>query len=63
MDALPDPAQAGPGQAGPWGSAADQPATQAGPWGPQPPQAAPGRPFLPDRPPIDPGGPWGKPGG
>jgi heat shock protein HtpX len=60
-DALPDPAQAGP-----WGSAADQPATHDGPWGPAPSQApppAPARPFLPDRPPIDPGGPWGKPGG
>jgi heat shock protein HtpX len=62
MDALPP---AGSEQAGPWGSAADPPATQAGPWGPAPSQAppAPGRPFLPDRPPIDPGGPWGKPGG
>jgi heat shock protein HtpX len=61
-DAIPDPAQAGPGQAGPWGSAADQPAGQEGPWGPMPPQTppAPSRSFLP---PIDPGGPWGKPGG
>ena len=59
-DALPDPAQAGP-----WGSAADQPAAHDGPWGPAPSQAvppAPARPFLPDRPPIDPSGPWGKPG-
>jgi heat shock protein HtpX len=64
-EALPDPAQVGPSQAGPWGSAADQPATQAGPWGPAPAQAppAPARPFLPDRPPIDPGGPWGEPEG
>jgi heat shock protein HtpX len=64
-DALPDPAQAGPEQGGPWGSAADQPAGQAGPWGPTPPpppSAPQGRPFLPERPPIDPGGPWGKPG-
>jgi heat shock protein HtpX len=59
-DALPDPAQAGP-----WGSAADRPAAHDGPWGPAPSQAvppAPARPFLPDRPPIDPSGPWGKPG-
>ena len=67
-DALPDPAQAGSPQAGPWGSAADQPAGQEGPWGPTPPpppppSAPPGRPFLPERPPIDPGRPWGKPGG
>ena len=61
-DALPDPAQAEPSQAGPWGSAADQPAAQAGPWGPAPAPPIPARPFLPDRPPIDPGGPWGKPG-
>jgi heat shock protein HtpX len=64
-DALPDPAQAGATQAGPWGSAADPPATHDGPWGPAPQQASPepGRPFLPDRPPIAPGRPWGKPGG
>jgi heat shock protein HtpX len=64
-EALPDPAQPGPAQAGPWGSAADQPAAPSGPWGPMPPQTrpAPGRPFLADRPPIDPGGPWGKPEG
>jgi heat shock protein HtpX len=64
-DALPGPEQASSPQAGPWGSAADQPAAPTGPWGPMPPQTppAPGRPFLPDRPPIDPGGPWGKPGG
>jgi heat shock protein HtpX len=64
-DALPGPEQPGSPQAGPWGSAADQPAAPSGPWGPMPPQTppAPGRPFLPDRPPIDPGGPWGKPGG
>src|SRR5215831_3973764 len=54
-DALP-----GETQAGPWGSAGDQP-PPAGPWGPTPPQAPPDRPFLPDRPPIDPSGPWGKP--
>jgi heat shock protein HtpX len=90
QDALPPP----PGEAGPWGSAADQPGTHPGPWGtasdsaaphqgpwgpsppppppmqppPPPPQTtpAPSRPFLPDRPPIDPGapgGPWGKSGG
>jgi heat shock protein HtpX len=55
-----EPADALPGetQAGPWGSG-DQPPPPAGPWGPTPPD----RPFLPDRPPIDPGGPWGKPGG
>jgi heat shock protein HtpX len=64
-DALPDPAHAGAPQAEPWGSAADPPATHDGPWGPAPQQASPepGRPFLPDRPPIAPGGPWGKPGG
>jgi heat shock protein HtpX len=63
-DALPDPAQAGATHAEPWGSAADPPAAHDGPWGPAPQQASPepGRPFLPDRPPIDPGGPWGKPG-
>jgi heat shock protein HtpX len=61
----PAPADALPGetQAGPWGSAGDQPPPPAGPWGSTPPQAPPDRPFLPDRPPIDPGGPWGKPGG
>jgi heat shock protein HtpX len=61
----PAPADALPGetQAGPWGSGSDQPPPPAGPWGPTPPQAPPDRPFLPDRPPIDPGGPWGKPGG
>jgi len=59
------PADALPGemQAGPWGSAGDQSSPPAGPWGPTPPPAAPDRPFLPDRPPIDPSGPWGKPGG
>jgi heat shock protein HtpX len=79
--ALPPP----PGEAGPWGSAADAPTTHAnpwgstpdgeaphqGPWGPSPPPPPPmqpppppaGRSFLPDRPPIDPGGPWGKPDG
>jgi heat shock protein HtpX len=85
QEALPPP----PGEAGPWGSAADAPPTHANPWGNAPdgasPHAAPwgpppppspvqpppppppgGRPFLPDRPPIDPsgpGGPWGKPNG
>jgi heat shock protein HtpX len=63
QDALPPP----PGEAGPWGSAADGGAPQQGPWGPSPSQPPPpGRPFLPGRPPIDPGGPggpWGKPGG
>ena len=64
---------------GPWGSSADQrPPPADGPWGhaPEsaPPQPAPPsaqRPFLPDRPPIDLGGPdrgstpgpGGKPGG
>jgi heat shock protein HtpX len=69
--ALPPPDEAAPAdalpgetQAGPWGSAGHQlPPPPAGPWGPTPPQAPPDRPFLPDRPPIDPGGPWGKPGG
>jgi heat shock protein HtpX len=61
----PAPADALPGetQAGPWGSTGHQLPPPAGPWGPTPPQAASDRPFLPDRPPIDPGGPWGKPGG
>ena len=61
--------------ANPWGNAADGTAPHQGPWGPsplpppvQPPPPPPpaGRPFLPDRPPIDPGapgGPWSKPGG
>jgi heat shock protein HtpX len=64
-DALPDPAQADSPHAGPWGSSADVPGTPAGPWGPTPPPppSAADRPFLPDRPPIDSGGPWGKPGG
>ncbi len=63
-DALPDPSQPSP-QAGPWGSAAEAP-SHAGPWGPAlpppPPNGPADRPFLPDRPPIDSGGPWGKPG-
>jgi heat shock protein HtpX len=64
-DTLPDPAQADSPHAGPWGSSADVPGTPAGPWGPTPPPppSAADRPFLPDRPPIDSGGPWGKPGG
>ena len=73
--ALPPPEEA-PGAAedgapagGPWGGGADQ-AQQPAPWGaPAPaPDAGQGKPFLPDRPPIDlggaappggPGGPWG----
>jgi heat shock protein HtpX len=68
-DALPGPTPADSPHAGPWGGTADQPGEHAGPWGPAPPQVPPppppasGRPFLPDRPPIDPGHPWGKPGG
>jgi heat shock protein HtpX len=73
--ALPRPEQA-PGQTedsapagGPWGGEAERP-EQPAPWGA--PAAAPdagqGKPFLPDRPPVDlggtappgePGGPWG----
>ncbi len=65
--------------ANPWGSAPDGAAPHQGPWGPSPPPPpmqqppppplaapSPGRPFLPDRPPIDPGAPgapWRKPGG
>jgi heat shock protein HtpX len=70
--------QAGPNdtQAGPWGRAADRPPspdTQPGaPGGPPAPEPTSPRPFLPDRPPIDlggpldrdgPAGPWGKPRG
>src|SRR5262252_3426684 len=71
-----------PGPAGPWGGAADQSpqrgapsgGTPIGPWGSAPAEPAGQRPFLPDRPPIDlggpaptpsddrPAGPWGKPG-
>jgi heat shock protein HtpX len=68
--ALPGPEQADSPHAGPWASATDQPGEHARPWGPAPPQTPPpppppagGRPFLPDHPPIDPRGPWGKPGG
>jgi heat shock protein HtpX len=57
--------------AGPWGDAADQ---GAPPGRSSPAEPASQRPFLPDRPPIDLGGPtappddgragpWGKPGG
>jgi heat shock protein HtpX len=78
----------GEAQAGPWGGAADQPSqpsvppgappaggASGGPWGqPAPAEPASPRPFLPDRPPIELGGPptppaggqagpWGKPGG
>jgi heat shock protein HtpX len=64
-DRLPDPSQSG-SQAGPWGSAAAAPSLHAGPWGaapPPPPAPSPAdQPFLPDHPPIDTGGPWGKPG-
>jgi heat shock protein HtpX len=66
-------------QAGPWGSAADRPvppeAPPAAPAGQPAPGPASPPPFLPDRPPIDlggppaapqdrdgPAGPWGKPG-
>jgi heat shock protein HtpX len=68
--------QAIPTQEGPWGGADDpQPPQRPGgapgaPWGqPASAQPTPQRPFLPDRPPIDlggpppaAGGPWGKPG-
>jgi len=73
----PDAAQEGTRQQdGPWGGSADQPPPPPppadGPWGHAPaPPPTPQRPFLPDRPPIDPPGaqesgtpgPWGKPGG
>jgi len=70
--ALPPPEEEAPAGAesdapagGPW-SEAEQPA-QPSPWGAPAPAAEPqGKPFLPDRPPIDlggrsapPGGPWG----
>jgi len=67
--ALPPPEEA-PGEAeegapagGPWGGEADQ-SQQPAPWGaPAPaPGAAQGKPFLPDRPPIDLGGPSAPPG-
>jgi hypothetical protein len=60
-DGYPHERQPGPNdaQAGPWGRAADgppEPNTLPGvPWEPR--QPASSRPFLPDRPPIDLGGP------
>jgi heat shock protein HtpX len=51
-------------QAGPWGKAANepQPNTQpSAPWGQPAPEPASPRPFLPDRPPIDLGGPPAAP--
>ena len=57
--------QSGPPQSGPWGDADPQsPGPPSGPWG----NAPAGRPFLPDRPPIDlggtqtppPRGPWDR---
>jgi heat shock protein HtpX len=82
MQADGDPEQGQPGQndaqAAPWGRAADgrpEPNTPPGaPWRHLAPETASPRPFLPDRPPIDrggppapqdrkgPAGPWGKPG-
>jgi heat shock protein HtpX len=64
-DGYPHERQPGPNdaQTGPWGSAADGPpepnTPPAVPWGPQPPASS--RPFLPDRPPIDLGGPPAAP--
>jgi heat shock protein HtpX len=65
--------QALPGetQAGPWGGAGGQPASQpaqqgapaAAPWGQSAPEPAGQRPFLPDRPPIDLGAPPAAPSG
>jgi heat shock protein HtpX len=75
--ALPSPGEAQDGTedgtppGGPWGDEAEQQAHQPKPWGtPAPaPEGAQGKPFLPDRPPInlggaatppgDTGGPWG----
>ena len=46
-----------PPEGGPWGDGEQQP-TQAGPWGTGQ-NNADGKPFLPDEPPVELGGPWG----
>jgi heat shock protein HtpX len=56
-------AQRGAPAGGPWGGEAGQ-APQPAPWGAPAPEPAPqAKPFLPDRPPIDLGGPSAPPGG
>jgi heat shock protein HtpX len=56
-------AQGGAPAGGPWGGEAGQ-APQPAPWGAPAPEPAPqAKPFLPERPPIDLGGPSAPPGG
>jgi heat shock protein HtpX len=68
VDGYPEQGQAGPSDApeGPWGRAAEGPPAPSTPPGapsgrPAPPPAASPQPFLPDRPPIDLGGPPATP--